>query len=346
MPYQSTTPYSNDLFIRAARGETTPRTPIWLMRQAGRTDPEYNRVKRESGMPLEKLFRHPELAAQISLLPKRFGVDAIIFFQDILTPLSPMGTDFVFAPGPVIENPVRAAADVRALKSFDVASELAFVGETFRIIQQTMGRELPVLGFAGAPLTLAVFMVEGKSFGSSADASMRLLAEQPALAHQLLEKLTAMTIDYLKYQIEAGAAAVQMFESAAMLLSKAQYLEFALPYQQRIFEALKGLIPTIMFAREWIDLNDLASAGADIVSLPSGVTIASARESLGSSAVLQGNLDNHLLAHGSMNEIEAAARECVASGRHTGHIFNLNHGLLRDTPFENVLRLIEIVHES
>jgi len=193
---------------------------------------------------------------------------------------------------------------------------------------------------------LLVFMVEGKSFGGSAEAAMAFLREQPEVAHRLLEKLTGMTIDYLRYQIEAGAAAVQLFESAAHLLTPALYAEFALPYQQRIFEVLRGTAPTIMFAREWGDVRDLDASGADVLSLPSSISIGDARAVVGADRVVQGNVDNHLLVHGSAEEIEAAARACVGSGEHRGHIFNLSHGLLRETPFENIVRLIEVVGEA
>ncbi len=336
----------NELFMRAVRGEHTPRPPIWLMRQAGRTDPEYNRLKDEAGLPLERLFSHAELAARISLLPKRIGVDAIIYFQDILTPLGPMGAPFVFRPGPVTDNPIRSAADVARLESYDMAEGLPFIAETFRLVRGELDGELPVLGFAGAPLTLAVFLIEGKSFGKTAATALRFLDDEPTAAHVLLEKLTAMTIDYLAYQVESGAAAVQLFESAAYLLSPAQYAEFALPYQQRVFEAIRGTVPTIIFAREWDNVRDLAAAGADILSLPSSITIAEARAIVGHDRVVQGNLDNRLLATGPWEAIESAAHACIDSGEGRGHIFNLSHGLLRETPFENVERLVDLVRKS
>ena len=337
------TTYHNDLLIRAIRGEHTRRTPVWLMRQAGRTDPDYNRYKEEAGLPLEDLFCHPEHAAHVSLLPKRIGVDAIIFFQDILTILGPMGAPFLFRPGPVCDVPVRTRAQVDALKPVEPARDLAFVGETFDRIHQQLDGELPVLGFAGAPLTLLVFLAEGKSFGQAAPAAMAFLREDPEAAHALLDKLTEATIAYLRYQAAAGAAAVQLFESAAYLLDEARYRTFALPYQQRIFTALRGVVPTIQFARECNDLALLDAAGADIVSLPAGIGIAGARAELGEKRVFQGNLDNHLLAHGQWPDIEAAATACLREGAHTGHIFNLSHGLLRETPFEHVKRLVELV---
>ena len=335
--------YRNDLFVRAARGEKTERTPVWLMRQAGRTDPNYLALRQQAGLPLEELFRHAQLAAEISLLPRRLGIDAIIFFQDILTPLSPMGAHFVFAPGPVLQRRIETAAQVEALELYDVAAHMGFVGETLARVRQLLDGEMPVLGFAGAPLTLAVFVLEGKSFGDSAATALSFIRQHPQTTHRLLDKLCEMTIAYLKYQAAAGVAAVQLFESAAFLLTPELYRDFALPYQQRIFAALKGVVPTIQFAREWQDLGDLDAAGADIVSLPSGISIAAARAQLGEERVLQGNLDNKLLAEGSAQEIAAAALECVRSGQQRGHIFNLNHGLLRHTPYDNILHLVQTV---
>ncbi len=343
----------NDLLLRAARGERTERTPIWLMRQAGRTDPEYNRLRETAEMPLEALFSTPELAARISLLPRRLGVDAIIIFQDILTPLAPMGAPFLFRPGPMLERPVRSAQDMAALRPFEMETGLAHVRETFRLVHEMLGGALPVLGFAGAPFTLLVFLVEGRSFGERADAAFALLREAPSLAHALLDRLTVMTIDYLRFQAASGACAVQLFESAAVLCKlgadekkgAATYREFAIPYQQRIFAALRGVVPTVHFAREWTALEDLDAAGADIISLPAQVSIREARERLGERRAFQGNLDNELLAHGAWPEIEAAARACVESGEHRGHIFNLSHGLLRETPFAHVERLVRFVHD-
>ena len=340
--------FKNDLFVRAAHGEQTERPPVWLMRQAGRTDPAYNKLKEEVEQPLEDLFRNPELAARISLLPRRLGIDAIIYFQDILTPLGPMGCEFVFRPGPVTESPIRSREDIDRLKGFDMPGHVGFIGETFERVYSELNGEMPVLGFAGAPLTLAVFMIEGKSFGSNADRAFDFIRTNPDDTHVLLEKLTDMTIEYLKYQISSGAAAVQLFESAAFLCTQEIYSEFALPYQQKIFDAIRdlGSVPTIQFAREWENLGDLKAAGSDIVSLPSGVTIRDARQVLGQDQVIQGNLSNRLLCDGSFDAIEAAALACVEAGECRGHIFNLDHGLLRETPYENIQHLMKVLKES
>ena len=335
--------YDNDLILRAARGQKTPRTPIWMMRQAGRTDPEYLRMREEAALPLEKLFRHVDWATRITLLPKRFGVDGLILFQDILTILSGMGAEFVFAPGPKLAAGLEPESALSNLHTFDVRQEMNFVGETLTRVRAEVDGEMPVLGFAGAPLTLLVFLLEGKSFGQSADQALAFLDEEPERAEAALDKITAMTIDYLKYQIDNGAAAVQLFESAAFLLSPAQYERFALPAQQRIFEAIRGLAPSIVFARDWERLEDLQRAGADVISLPAGISIAEARRILGDAQPVQGNLDNTLLLPGPWRQVEAEAGRILREGNRTGHIFNLSHGLLQETPFENVLNLVRFV---
>ena len=333
----------NDLFERAARGESTPRPPIWLMRQAGRTDPEYNKLRERDGRPLEALFSDPDTAGEVSLLPKRIGVDAIIYFQDILTPLGPAGCPFVFRPGPVTDKPIGDAANVDAIHAFDVADALPFIGKTFQNVLRALDGELPVLGFAGAPVTLAVFMIEGKSFGDSAHNALAFFKNQPVATRRLLDVLTEITVDYLKYQIESGASAVQLFESAAYLLPPDMYRELALPTHQLICDALDGLAPTIMFAREWGNVADLDASGADILSLPSSVTVEHAREIAGEHRVVQGNLNNRLLCSGPIDIIERQARGIVKSGGRRGHIFNLDHGLLRETPFEHVEHLVRFI---
>lgn len=338
------TELQNDLVLRAARGEQTERTPIWMMRQAGRFDPEYIRVRDEANLPLERMFNTPELAARISLLPQRFGVDAIIFYQDILTPLAPLGAPFVFRPGPVLERPVRNARDIARLKPFDPAEALPFVPETLRLVREQLNGALPVLGFAGAPLTLACFMAEGGSPGESAPAMHALLQADPESAHRLLAMLADMTADYLALQIEAGVGAVQLFESCANLFSVEEYRAFALPYQQRVFERLGRRAPRILFARERTEIELLAQAGADVLSLGPGIDLAAARNTLGTSVPLQGNIDNHLLATGTPAQAAAAAEACIRALAHRGHILNLSHGLLRNTPVENVQAVIDTAH--
>jgi len=337
--------YRNDLMERALSGETLNRPPVWLMRQAGRTDPEYNKLKEDVKLTLEEMFSNPEVAAKVSLLPKKLGVDAIIFFQDILTITTPMGAPFVFRPGPVLDSPIRSLEQIKALRTFDVGKELDFVPKTLKLVQQELNGEMPVLGFAGAPLTLAVFLMLGQSFGPDSSLFKKALDEDPKLVLSLVERLTDVTIEYLLMQAEAGVLAVQLFESAAHLLTVEQYKKFALPSQQKIFSALKGKVPTICFAHNWDDVKTLGDAGADIISLPSTISIKEARKIFGAKQIVQGNVSNHLLETGSKAEIKNAVRECIISGERRGHIFNLDHGLIRSTPFENVKYIVEAVHE-
>ncbi|UCG33320.1 MAG: uroporphyrinogen decarboxylase [Phycisphaerales bacterium] len=330
----------NDLFLRAARRERTERTPVWMMRQAGRFDPEYRRIRERANLPLEEMFRNPDLAAEISVLPRRLGVDAIIFYQDILTPLRPMGAEFVFRPGPRLDSPVRNSADVEALRAFDPSSELGFVSRTLRLVSQALDSELPLLGFAGAPLTLAFFLVEGGSPGSDPRSARALMRADPLLLHRLLDRLADMTVDYLRLQIESGVDAVQLFESVADLISETEYREFAHPYHVKVFSELVARVPTILFVKEqpWIEL--MAESGADVLSVGTCVDLAQAKRRFGTKVALQGNVDNRLLVSGPKDRIDRAVRSCVQTGRNEGYILNLNHGLLKDTPFENVCQLI------
>ncbi len=358
----------NDLFLRAAKGQRTKRTPVWLMRQAGRTDPAYVALRQRADLPLEAVFRDPDLAAEISLLPKRLGVDAIIFFQDILTPLGPMGAEFVFRPGPVLKSPIRMSADIAALRRYDASAELGFVTKTLQLVRRALNGELPLLGFAGAPVTLAFFLIEGTSHERArprvawprlrghvdpntqqahvsvsmppADRTRSLMHDDPTGFHRLLDKLADMTVDYLTLQIEAGADAVQLFESFADLLTPEEYQEFAHPYHVQIFSRLAGRVPTILFVKEQPFVELMAASGADVLSVGTCVDLADAGRRFGDRVAFQGNVDNRLVAGGSFDEIDEAVRSCVQAGGRRGHILNLNHGLLQHTPFDNVRRFI------
>ncbi len=335
------TALKNDLLLRAARRERTERTPVWLMRQAGRFDPQYRAIRERVGLSLEVMFRMPELAAEISLLPRRLGVDAIILYQDILTPLAPMGAEFLFRPGPVLESPPRDRAAIDALRDYDPASELGFVSQALAIVRSELDGTLPLLGFAGAPLTLACFLIEGRSPHGQARRVRALMDSDPRLFRRLLRRLAEMTVNYLGMQIEAGADAVQLFESAADLLTEEQYREFAHPYQTEALAALAGRVPTILFVKEqpWVDL--MVQTRADVLSVGTCVGLGEVRERWGHRVAFQGNVDNKLLVTGTPREIDEAVRACVRAGGHQGHILNLSHGLLKETPFENVCRVIE-----
>lgn len=331
----------NDLLLCATRREPTERTPVWLMRQAGRTDPRYVELRERSGLTLEALFCDADLATEISLLPKRLGVDAIIIFQDILTPLAPMGAEFVFRPGPQLVSPIRCAADVKALRPYDPAGKLDFVSKTIRLLKSSLDGELPVLGFAGAPLTLAAFLIEGRSPGRAPRHLRVFMRDDPAGFHRLLDKLADMTADYLALQIEAGADAVQLFDSCADLLTADEYEQFAHNYQVKVFSRLSGSVPRILFAKERSELNLMVESGADVLSVGSCVDLAEAISRYGDRVAFQGNVDNRILAEGSLRDIDEAVWACVRTGGGRGHILNLNHGLLQHTPFENVRRFVE-----
>ena len=332
---------TNDLVLRAARGERTERTPVWLMRQAGRFDPKYKMLRDQCGLELESLFRDPELAAQITMLPIRLGVDAAILFQDILTPLAPMGARFVFRPGPILQRPINTARLIDQLRDFEPRDELAFVSTSIKLVLQELNGTLPLIGFAGAPLTLATFMIEGTSPGDSADNTRRLLQQEPVLCHQLLDLLTQTTTQYLKMQVEAGVHAVQLFESVADLFSAEEYEQFAQPYQQDVLRSLRSCVPTILFAKEQPNINLMAQTSANVLSVGRCVDLADARKQCGGRVALQGNVDNQVLRDGSLDEVDAAVKRCLLAGDRTGHILNLNHGVLKDTPIDNVRRFID-----
>ncbi|MFA7692797.1 MAG: uroporphyrinogen decarboxylase [Candidatus Hydrogenedentes bacterium] len=337
---------NDSLLLRAARGESTERPPLWLMRQAGRCDPAYRELRASSKLHLEELFRHPELAARISLLPARWGVDGLIIFQDILSPLAPMGAPFIFRPGPQLERPSITLDRLRALRPFDMAAHMSHIAAIYRGIASQAGASMPLIGFAGAPLTLLAFLTEEGSPAVGMPRLRRLLSEHPQESRDILDTLAKMTVDYLQYQIDCGAHLVQLFESCAYELTRQEYGDFALPAQQYVFNALKGKVPTIAFARladRPGQIEDMAASGADILSIPGDKTIAEARAIVGAHAPIQGNLDNRLLVSGPLDAIAAAAKECIEGGQCTGHIFNLNHGVLPDTPFEHVKYLVDYI---
>jgi len=332
----------NDLLLRALRRERTERPPVWLMRQAGRCDPEYRRLRKESGLPLEAVFRDAELAARLTILPKRLGVDALIIFQDILTPLDPMGARFVFRPGPVLDRPIRDRSDVEGLRAFDPADSLAFFGDSIRTVLREIDGEVPLLGFAGSPFTLAAFLIEGKSPGGSLDWTRRMMRDEPRVLHSLLEKLTDMTAGYLNYQIAQGVHAVQMFESVSDLLSAKEYREFAHPYHERVISRVnRESAPIILFAKEQANVELMVETVANAISVGRNVDLREVCGRFGDRVAVQGNVDNEVLRSGTAEDIRNAVETCIREGGCKGHILNLNHGVFRDTPIENVRLLIE-----
>ena len=336
----------NDLLLQAARRERTARTPVWLMRQAGRFDPDYLALRQRLDLPLEDLFCDAEAATEISLFPRRFGVDAIIFFQDILTPLTPMGRGFVFRPGPLLENPVRSTDDVKSLRRYDPSTALPFVRETLTAVRKSLDGELPLLGFAGAPVTLAFFLIEGRSPLGTGKSAQAMMEKDPKLFRMLVDLLTDVTIEYLSFQIESGVDAWQLFESVADLLTHEQYEAFAHPAHVRIFAELGRRVPSILFCKDHAPLEMMAASGADVLSVPASVDLADARRRFGHRVAFQGNVEPRLLQDGTGDEIEEAVQACIRAGDHQGHILNLGHGVLKDTPVDNVRRFVETARST
>ena len=353
----------NDLLLRAVRRLPVERVPVWMMRQAGRSDPAYRALREKINLPLERLFRtipcsfsdqEIEWAIEISLLPKRIGVDAIIVYKDILTPLCPMGVHFRFDPGPVLDSPIRTRSQIEALQPLDdPPSQMAFTGKIISGLRGVLEEELPLIGFAGSPLTLAFFMVAGTSpmaaGGGTSNAArpvFQMMDEEPELFHELLQRLTQLTINYLNYQISVGAQVVQLFESIADQIDRPRYETFVQPYHEQIFAALDASVPSILFAKECSYLSLMLNSGADVLSVGKCVDLGVAQQEAKGRVAFQGNVDNDLLRDGTYDDITAAVNTCLHAGGKVGHILNLSHGLHRDTPFENVQHFVKVAKES
>ena len=331
-----------ELFLRAARSEPVERVPVWMMRQAGRFLPEYRALRQKHGF-LEAC-KTPELAAEISLQPFRaLDVDAVILFSDILIVAEAMGVPIEIADaGPIIRQPVRSGAQVHALKNFDPEDDTAFTMNAIRLLVSELGRDVPVLGFAAAPWTLACYLIEGRNEpGFPAARAMR--ASEPALMQRLLEKIARATAAYLRAQIAAGATAVQLFDTWAGDLTIAEYREFALPHTQWIAQELTAAsdAPVILFTKNSSHLLDaVAQSGATVLSVDARADLAELRGRFGASIALQGNVDPNVLL-GPEHAIGEAARGAVAKTGGVGHILNLGHGVLPQTPVENARAFVD-----
>ncbi|MBF0278673.1 MAG: uroporphyrinogen decarboxylase [SAR324 cluster bacterium] len=330
----------NDLLLRVINHLPVPRVPIWMMRQAGRTDPLYLKLREEDGRPLEAIFQDVERSIEVSLLPKRLGVDAIIMFQDILTPLVPMGAGFRFQPGPVLESPIRSSRQIQALRPLNPSRDLEFVGSIIKGIARELNQELPILGFAGSPVTLSFFMIAGKSPGKDYNMIFQFIEEQPHVYQELLDVLTTMTIDYLNFQIDSGVHAVQLFESFGDILPRSLYEKYAHPSHEKIFAELRSTAPSILFVKENNNLDMMLKSGAAILSVGNCIDLGEALKKAPPEIIFQGNVDNRILAEGTLEQITAAVKQCFAQTQKKRHILNLNHGLLPQTPFENVQHFI------
>jgi uroporphyrinogen decarboxylase len=337
----------NRLYMRALRGESLPVPPVWLMRQAGRYLPEYM-VVREKHSFLD-VCHTPELACEVTLQPiRRFHFDVSILFSDILVPLVPMGADLSFGAGhgPQIANPVRNAADVAALKSFEPRESLQTVLEALRLIRQELPDDVALVGFAGAPFTLSSYLVEGGKPEPFAHLK-GLMYQEPDTFMKLQQMLGEMVTETLIAMVEAGADAVQLFDTWAGLLSEAEYRHFCLPTLKRIFQVLreKG-IPTTYFARNGFHLlKAVGETGADVQSLDWRIPLTAARTALGNETVLQGNLDPTVLL-GDESTIRREVKRVLTEGGEQRHIFNLGHGILPMTPISAVETLLSEIREG
>ncbi len=324
-----------ELLLRACRCEPVERVPVWIMRQAGRYLPEYRAIRAKH--KFLEVCKTPDLAAEVSLQPYRaLGVDAVIVFSDILIPAEAMGLPIELTDaGPVIEEPVRSLAQVSALAEFDPEQETGFLTETIRRLVQELGPSVPVLGFSAAPWTLACYMIEGKGKEGFPSAKTMLYAE-PELLRTLLERIARATAEYLRAQITAGAAAVQLFDTWVGELSLEQYREFELPATQLLIEMIHaGDTPVILYTKASTHLLAAAAeSGASVLSVDWRADLAALRERLGTRVALQGNVDPCVLL-GPEASVRRAAREAIEKTGGAGHILNLGHGILPQTPVEN-----------
>jgi uroporphyrinogen decarboxylase len=328
--------------VRAARQQPVDHTPVWFMRQAGRSLPEYRKVR--EGIPMLESCRRPELVAEITLQPvRRHGVDAAILFSDIVVPLyvAGVGVDIVPGTGPVVAHPVRTAADVAALPAL-VPEQVAPVAEAVGLLLGALG-DTPLIGFAGAPFTLASYLVEGGP-SRNHERTKALMYSAPEVWHALMDHLAELTATFLRVQIAAGVDAVQLFDSWAGALSERDYRRFVLPHSTRVLEAVATAgVPRIHFGVGTGELlGAMAEAGADVVGVDWRVPLAAAARRAG--LPVQGNLDPAVL-FADRASIEAEVRRILDDGSHApGHVFNLGHGVLPETDPDVLTRLVELVH--
>ena len=336
----------NDRFLKACRQEPVDKTPVWFMRQAGRYMPDY-RALRERYSLLE-ICRAPELAVAVTLQPvNAIDVDAAILFSDLLIPFTPMGLDFDFVKGegPSIAHPIRSAADVDRLRPFEPREALAHVLETIRILRVELADRVPLIGFGGAPFTLAAYAIEGGPSTTYARTKAFMYA-QPRAWHRLCETFAGMIADYLAAQVEAGVQALQVFDSWAGALGRSDYREFALPHSSRIFSALRKTgVPVVHFGvGTTAILPDIAEAGGDVIGLDWRLPLDEAWFIVGHNRAVQGNLDPTRLL-GPRDRLFSAADDVLRrAGGRAGHIFNLGHGVLPNTSLEHVQALAKHVH--
>lgn len=334
----------NDLLLRAAKGETTERTPVWLMRQAGRILPEYRKV-RDSVSGFIELAQTPELAAEVTIQPvDLLGVDAAIIFSDILVIPEAMGLPYemVEKRGPLFPQTVRSEADLKKLHVSD-GSELQYVTDAIRITKKALDGRVPLIGFAGAPWTIFSYMVEGHG-SKTFSAARKMLYTQPSFSHKLLQMITDSTINYLKAQIEAGAQLVQIFDSWAGILGPKHYAEFSLPYIAQICDAITTVPKTVFAKGAFFAREEMGKLNCETIGLDWNMGIAESRKLIGPEKTLQGNLDPAAL-YGTADQVREATITMMEQFKGTRHIANLGHGVYPDINPEMVKVFIQTVKE-
>ncbi|KAA2240096.1 uroporphyrinogen decarboxylase [Chitinophaga agrisoli] len=333
----------NDLLLKALRGETTTRTPVWMMRQAGRYLPDY--IKLREKYSFFERCQNPELATEITVMPvDQVGVDAAIIFSDILVVPQAMGLEvqLIEKTGPFLPAPIKSAADLQRVHVPDVKDTLHYVFDALRLTKQTLAGRVPLIGFAGAPWTLLCYMVQGKG-SKTFDEAKGFCFQQPAVAHQLLQMLTDTTIAYLKEQVAAGADCVQIFDSWGGLLSPEDFENFSLQYIRQIVAALKGIAPVIVFAKgAWFALEEMAATGANGLGIDWCIKADKARAFAGPDVTLQGNFDPAKLLL-PIPEIEKAVKTMLQSFGGQRYIANLGHGILPNIPVDHARAFVDTV---
>ncbi|MFJ2636253.1 uroporphyrinogen decarboxylase [Streptomyces sp. NPDC087422] len=332
-------------FIRACRREPVPHTPVWFMRQAGRSLPEYLKIR--EGVAMLDSCTRPDLIAEITMQPvRRHKVDAAVYFSDIVVPLKAIGIDLDIKPGvgPVVEDPIRTREDLKRLRALE-PEDVGYVTEAIGLLTAELG-ETPLIGFAGAPFTLASYLVEGGP-SRNHERTKALMYGDPELWRDLLDLLADITVGFLKVQIEAGASAVQVFDSWVGALAPVDYRRYAMPASVKVFDAVEEYgVPRIHFGVGTGELLGLmGEAGADVVGVDWRVPLDEAGRRVGPGKALQGNLDPSVL-FAPTAAVEAKAREVLDAAPATGHVFNLGHGVLPSTDPDALTRLVDFVHTS
>lgn len=337
----------NTRFLKACRREPVDVTPVWFMRQAGRYMAEYRALRQRHD--LLEICRTPDLATEVTLQPiRRIDVDAAILFSDLLLPLEPMGlpVEFIKGEGPHLAHPIASEADIDRLRAIDPHEALDFVLDAIRQIQHGLDGRVPLIGFVGAPFTLASYAIEGGHSDNFAR-TKALMYGHPEAWHCLCGKLATMASDYLLAQIEAGVDAVQVFDSWVGTLSPSDYREFALPHSQRLFQAVAGRVPALHFGTgTGTMLPELREAGGDVIGVDWRIPIDTAWSRIGHDRGIQGNLDPTLLLGPTQRMFDQTDEILSRVGGRSGHIFNLGHGILPSTPVEHVQMLAQYVHRA